>query len=161
MNRKRTLFGFVLAWFVLTAFLDIRADDKPVAMKTAFIRTIAGQFLVLDEGETKFRDAKPRERTAWNIGFRKEGVWIIHAKSGKVLGIDPKKRLLALFDDPGPTTIWQLKPAGANAIAPPREFEALLFMKLEDEELRVSTDEMGKPILGGKATILLFYRDGL
>jgi len=130
------------------------ADDKVPVMKNAYVQASGVGFLVLVDGEITFQK-RLAPGTLWNVGFRKDGFWIVNAKTGKLLGIDAKKKELVLFDEPGPTTTWQFKSTGVD----PKlndAFKVLLFMKVGDEELCVSADDLGNPILGGKAALLLF-----
>jgi len=158
-NPFLSLVTCVLAIIALSA--SQAADKKLQTMDVTGISSDRHGFLVQVGGKMSFR-AKVAPETVWNLRFTKDGVIIAKAgrKKEPLLGIDPKTKQLALFDEPGMTTTWQVTSAEAFEIRPPRPFKGLLSMRVGDEDLRLSSDENGTPILGGKADVLLFLRDG-
>lgn len=152
----------MLSLFLVACVPELMADDSAATMNYAYIRGKDGLFLTVADGAIVFKVVRPGDRTTWNIGVTEKGCRIVDTSSRKYLGIDTKKKnVLAWFDKPDASTLWQLKPVNTQEIRPPKAFKALLIMKIDGDELRLSSDDDGKPILGGKADILKFYIDGL
>ena len=156
--------SLILATLAIVAGVGI-ADDKARTMRrTAISNTRLEAYLVDEAGVIKFHKKAEYPETLWNLRFEKGHVAIAKKASGgedgPFLGIDIKTKQLALFDKAGVTTNWQLKAVRPAEISPPRPFEALLYMKIGTEELRLSSDEDGHPIVGGKADVLSFLVEG-
>lgn len=161
MNRDSNAYLGLSFGILCVVISPAPADDEVRALDGATIfNTQRGGYLVIREGKPRFqtRDLS----TTWDLEITKDAVSIARrmGKKGVWLGVDSKSKELVLFDEPSATTNWRYKVSGDYQIKPPFGFRAILFMKVGDEELRLSSDDTGMPILGGKADILSFKREG-
>lgn len=148
-----------LAALVHSASCDDRVPSMPHA---AISNKQVGGYLVDTTGAIKFRKELGYPETLWNLKFAKGGLIIARnagGKDGKLLGVDPNTKRLTYFDEPGETTTWKFNLVRPAEIRPPRPFEAILFMEIGDEELRLSADDDGIPIMGAKGHILSFLME--
>lgn len=159
MLRQQTFCTALTVSLILISRVRCDAADVTTVIKYADIQN-AGHGVLTADGEIKFRKGMRGKRTKWSVESGKDGYRILTTDRGKLLGIDVKKKQLALFDKAGPQTTWLFKSAGAELKTRDDDFEVIIYMKVGEEELRLSSDDEGTPILGGKADILHFYIDG-
>lgn len=161
LNKAPTLlYCFVLAtWPIVVSLAACDAGEDEV-LDYAFISNSGHGHLTSFGGKLKFHKGGPRGRSLWVISVREDGLRIEEKTTRKLLGIDPATKDLVLLDKSSRGTAWQAVSANEKIIKPGRTFDALIHMKVGDQDLRLSSDAEGKPVLGGKADILSFYIDG-